>query len=407
MRMKRWQTFTVVLTIILGAVCIIGYWQCIDHESPLHMLTIDDSHYTNQVYTAGLGGYHTYRIPVMLVTGNGTILAFCEGRRFGRGDTGDIDLLVKRSEDGGRTWTPHFTVWDDGNNVCGNPCPVIDRTTGWIWLLMTWNLGTDIERNIINQISKDTRRIFLSHSKDDGLTWSDPVEITDNVKRSDWTWYATGPATGIQLEQGPQRGRLLVPCDHIEAGTNKYYSHIIYSDDHGASWHIGGRTPSDGVNECQAVELADGRLMLNMRNYNQNRKSRAISFSHDGGLSWSPVTFDISLVEPICQASLIRVSQSEKHDKNRLLFSNPASTKSRKFMTVRMSYDEGLTWPVSKLLYVGPAAYSSLAMLQDGDIGILYESGDIHYAERIRFERFTIQWMTDGRDAYAGPVPLR
>jgi sialidase-1 len=340
------------------------------------------------------------------VTQSGALLAFCEGRRLSAADTGDIDLIVKRSEDGGRTWSEHQVIWDDGPNVCGNPCPVIDETTGRIWLLLTWNLGTDAEPAIINQLSRDTRHVYVTWSDDDGLTWSEPVEITDHVKMPDWTWYATGPATGIQIRYGPHAGRLIIPCDHIEAGTKKYYSHIIYSDDHGQTWQIGGRTPSDEVNECQAVELAGGRLMLNMRSYNRTRKNRAVSFSEDGGLTWSQVEHDFALVDPICQASILRCSQEGLHDKNRLLFSNPASSQARMAMTVRISYDEGKTWPVAKLLHHGPSAYSSLAVLPDGSVAILYEAGDIHYTERIAFERFSLEWLSDGRDVYEGSLPL-
>ncbi|HPD48605.1 MAG TPA: sialidase family protein [Anaerohalosphaeraceae bacterium] len=165
------------------------------------------------VYVSGRNGYHTYRIPALLTTSKGTLLAFCEGRKNGRGDSGDIDLLVKRSSDHGKTWSAATVVRDDGPNTCGNPCPVLDHETGTIWLLTTWNLGTDRERQIIDQTSKDTRRIFVTCSNDDGITWSPFREITSDVKNPDWTWYATGPCTGIQIQNGPCRGRLVIPCD--------------------------------------------------------------------------------------------------------------------------------------------------------------------------------------------------
>ena len=217
-----------------------------------------------KLFIKGADGYHTYRIPSLVVTKKGTLLAFCEGRKGGRGDSGNIDMMLKRSEDGGATWSGRQIVWDDGANTCGNPCPVVDRTTGTIWLLMTWNLGSDRESAIIDLKSKDTRRVFVTSSTDDGKSWAKPKEITAAAKKPDWTWYATGPCTGIQLEKGPHKGRLLIPCDHIESSTKKYYSHVIYSDDNGTTWKLGGSTPTDQVNECQVVELADGRLMLNM-----------------------------------------------------------------------------------------------------------------------------------------------
>ncbi len=340
------------------------------------------------VYVSGQGGYDTYRIPALLVTKKGTLLAFCEGRRKSSSDTGDIDMLVKRSEDGGRTWGPQQVIWDDGKNVCGNPCPVVDQDTGTIWLPMTWNLGTDHEREIIAQKSKDTRRVFITSSQDDGNTWAKPEEITGSAKRENWTWYATGPCTGIQLERGAHKGRLVIPCDHIEADTKKYFSHVIYSDDHGKAWLLGGSTPTDQVNECQVVELADGRLMLNMRNYDRTKKSRALSISEDGGLTWSDVWRDPALPEPICQASFIRYSlEQDGKGQNRLLFSNPASRDDRVRMTVRLSYDEGQTWPVAKVLHEGPSAYSCLAVLPDGGAACLYEAGKKSPYESIVFER--------------------
>ena len=330
------------------------------------------------LFVSGSDGYNTYRIPALVTTTKGIVLAFCEGRKIGRGDSGNIDLLVKRSNDNGKTWSKQQVIWDDGENVCGNPCPVVDRITGDIHLLMTWNLGSDHERQIIDQTSKDTKRVYITSSSDDGKTWSKPKEITVTTKLKDWTWYATGPCSGIQLKQGKHKGRLIIPCDHIEAVTKKYFSHVIYSDDHGKNWELGGSTPTDQVNECQAVELNDGTLMLNMRNYDRTKKSRAVSTSKDNGNSWSTIYRDPVLIEPICQASLIT-------NNGTLLFSNPASTSGRTNMTVHVSKDNGKTWPVSKTIHKGPAAYSSLTMLSDGSIGLFYERGKKYPYEKITF----------------------
>jgi len=352
----------------------------------------------NPLYVSGEDGYDTYRIPALLVTKSGTLLAFCEGRKGSSSDTGDIDMLVKRSKDSGATWSPQQVVWDDQENTCGNPCPVVDQDTGIIWLLMTWNLGTDRESQIIKQESEDTRRVFVSVSQDDGKTWAKPEEITGDVKEAQWTWYATGPCTGIQLERGVHQGRLIVPCDHIEAGTQKYYSHVIYSDDHGETWRLGGSTPTDQVNECQAVELADGRVMLNMRNYDRSQRTRGVSISEDGGMIWSAVRHDAALPEPICQASLIRHSLAGPAGEgtNRLLFSNPANREDRMNMTVKASHDEGETWPIARVLHEGPSAYSCLAALPDGVIAILYEAGQADPYESIVFHRFAFAWLTEG-----------
>jgi sialidase-1 len=350
------------------------------------------------VFRSGTEGFHTFRIPSVVVTAHGTVLAFCEGRRGGRGDAGDIDLVLRRSADAGATWTPLQIVWDDGSNTCGNPCPVLDRTTGTLWLLMTWNRGDDPEPKIIARQSHDTRRVFVTHSTDDGVSWAKPQEITERVKLTNWTWYATGPGAGIQLEHGPQRGRLVIPCDHIEAGTRRYYSHVIYSDDHGQNWKLGGRSPRDQVNECEVVELAGQRLLLNMRNYDRRQRTRQIAFSRDGGLTWTDQRDDPALVEPICQASLRRYSWAGEVRKSVLLFSNPAST-ARENLTLRASLDEGQTWPASRVLHAGPSAYSCLVVLPDGRVGCLYERGAQQPYETIVLARLPMDLLLSAKPA--------
>ena len=334
----------------------------------------------------GSGGYDTYRIPALVVTVSGAILAFCEGRRNSRSDTGDIDLLMRRSRDGGLTWTESRIVWDDGPNTCGNPCPVVDRETGTVWLLLTHNLGHDHERQIVDQVSEGTRTVWVLSSGDDGETWTAPEEITAGTKQADWTWYATGPGNGIQTKTG----RLVIPCDHIEAGTNRYYSHILYSDDHGGTWQLGGRSPSDQVNECAVVALQDGTLLLNMRNYDRTCRTRQIAASRDGGLSWEDQRFDDALIEPTCQASLVKVSESG----DGLLFSNPASQKARVNLTIRYSPDGGRTWPTACTLHEGPSAYSSLAVLSAGSVLCLYERGNANPYERLTLARIPLDVLT-------------
>lgn len=350
------------------------------------------------LFIYGTNGYDTYRIPAIIVTTKGTLLAFCEGRTHHGGDSGDIDLLLKRSSDNGQTWSEQQIVWDDGTNTCGNPCAVVDRDTGTIWLLMTHNLGVDEEYAIIDGTSQSTRTVWVTHSIDDGRTWTRPKEITNTAKQPDWTWYATGPGAGIQLKNG----RLVTPCDHIEATSNKYYSHVIYSDDHGQTWQLGGSTPTDQVNECEVVELDDGTLLLNMRNYDRARKNRAVAVSKDSGLSWSAVTHDETLIEPICQASIRRLTLKQHSNKTRILFSNPASRDDRANMTVRLSYDEGKAWPVAKQINQGPSAYSCLSVLSDRSIVCFYERGHEHPYEKMTLARFNLEWLTDGKDSLSG-----
>ncbi len=347
------------------------------------------------VFVSGEDGYHTYRIPSVIRAPSGDLLALCEGRRDSWDDSGDIDLLLKRSVDGGATWSEQRIIWDDAGNTCGNPRPIVDQATGTIVLLMTHNLGVDREAQIIARESRGTRTVWAARSIDDGRTWTPPREITSAVKVLSWTWYATGPGVGSQLRLGPYRGRLVVPCDHIEAGTERYFSHIIYSDDGGRTWALGGSSPVDQVNECQVVELSDGRLMLNMRNYDPRRTHRAVCFSADGGESWSDFAHDPTLMEPICQASLLRYASADEPGPDRLLFSNPASSAKRVAMTARYSPDGGVTWPAARQLHAGPSAYSCLTVLADGTIGCLYERGDEHPYERITFARFALDWLRD------------
>jgi sialidase-1 len=343
-------------------------------------LTADTEPVHTPVFTAGTDGYHTYRIPALLVTRKGTLLAFCEGRKTGPRDAGDIDLLLKRSFDGGKNWTANQIVWDDGKNTCGNPCPVIDARSGTIWLPLTHNLGADKEDAILSGTSRGTRTVWITKSDDDGATWARPVEITHDVKKSNWTWYATGPGVGIQLKSG----RLLVPCDHYLAGSKERESHVIYSDDRGQTWKIGGIV-GPHCNECQAVELADGSVMLNIRSY-QGNKRRLVAISKDGGETFSKPVPDDALVEPVCQASIVRYGEGGTGS-GALLFSNPASTKREK-MTVRMSLDDGRSWPYAKELHPGPSGYSCLAVLPDAQFACLYERGTRNYHQEIVLAKY-------------------
>ena len=166
----------------------------------------DNIHHT-VLWEKGSGKYNNYRIPSLIVTQKGTVLAFCEGREDG--DAGNIDLLLKRSEDGGKTWGEEQVIWDDKENTCGNPCPVVDKKTGRIWLFSTWNNGEDNETKIVQRTSSSPRLPYLFYSDDDGKTWSTPVNMTESCRDTAWGWYATGPGIGIQIEKGKYKGRLV------------------------------------------------------------------------------------------------------------------------------------------------------------------------------------------------------
>lgn len=344
------------------------------------------------LFRRGEGGYHTYRIPGMVVTGSGAILAFCEGRRDSAADAGRIDILMARSFDNGVTWDVAGPVVDGRDGTVGNPCPVWDRDTNVVWLFFNWNSASDDEAKIL--AGQGERGVLVTYSQDEGNTWADPVDLTELLKPAGWTWYAMGPGHGIQLANG----RLVIPCNHAKLRANgtssPYCCHTVYSDDHGATWKLGGDV-APFTNECQVVELADGTLYMNMRSYHDKNR-RAIAISSDGGEHWTS-SLDMALVEPVCHGSTVRYTLARDHGKNRLLFANPASTK-RENMTVRLSYDEGQTWPVAKCLYPGPAAYPELAVAPDLSILCLYERGHVSPYEEIALARFSLAWLTDGKD---------
>lgn len=332
----------------------------------------------------------------MVTSSRGVLLAFCEGRRNSGSDTGAIDLLLKRSTNGGASWSAAQTVWSDGQNVCGNPTPVVDTQTGVIWLLMTWNAGADTEDAITQGTSATGRRVFVTSSQDEGAHWAAPKEITAEVKRRDWGWYATGPVNGIALQRGDHKGRLLIPANHSATaadGRKVARSHVIYSDDHGATWHIGG-IEDDNTNESTLAELSDGRIEHNMRSY-FNKNLRAVASSVDGGMTWTNVRLDPHLPEPVCQGALLRYSWPKEGTPGCVLFSNPASRK-RENMTVRASFDDCETWSASQTLHAGPSAYSCLTVLPDQSIGCLFECGDKNPYEKIVLSVFDMEWIRSG-----------
>jgi len=348
------------------------------------------------VFVSGTEGYHTFRIPALLCTQRGTLLAFCEGRKRSSSDHGDIDLVLKRSEDGGKTWSGLVLLYEEGGNAnitIGNPCVVQDQDTGIIWLAFCRN----------------NDRVFVTWSLDDGRTWSKPKEITGSVKPRRWGWYATGPGVGIQVLKGRYRGRLIIPCDHREKHDGKWakFSHVFFSDDHGRTWKLGGSV-APHTDECQVVECPGDRLLINMRNYwgveggkPQWGGMRAVAESTDGGAVWTGLRFDPTLIEPICQASMIRFSFPEAGTPSRILFSNPASKKRRDHMTVRLSYDEGRTWPLSRCIYPGSAAYSCLTVLKDGRVGLLFERDNY---SKISFTAFSLSALGEKQSRPAGPL---
>jgi len=329
-----------------------------------------------KLFVSGTEGYHTYRIPGLVVTTKGTLLAFCEGRKTSRSDHGDLDLMLRRSTDGGKTWSAQQIVHEEGGAAkitIGNPCPVVDAATGTVWLAFCRN----------------NDRVFMTHSDDDGLAWTEPKEITAQVKEEGWGWYATGPGHGIQLTRGKHKGRLIFPCDHgvkVRPGgwKEKGRSHVFYSDDHGKTFQLG--KPTDwGMNECEAVELADGRLLLSMRNYH-GKNQRAFATSQDGGQTWSEPRHHDQVYCPTCQSSIHRYAWQP----DIILYCGPGAG-GRNDLTLRASHDEGKTWPAAKVLHKGGSAYSDLAVLPDGSVCCLYEADGY---KTITFAKFPLKWIT-------------
>jgi sialidase-1 len=344
----------------------------------------------NYIYKPGDNGYSCFRIPAMITTKRGVLLAFAEGRKKDCGDSGDIDLVLRRSTDGGKTWSPMQVVWSDSTNTCGNPVPIQDISTGKIWLISTWNLGTDHEKEIRGQTSKSGRCVYVLSSADEGLSWSAPKEITKDVKMPDWTWYATGPCHGVQISTGKYKGRLVVPVNHVEAASAKNFACIIYSDDHGATWKLGNNTPQDKTNETTVAEISQGNLMLNIRNSDRTHKTRLTSISTDGGQNWGDVQTDTTLIEPICQGSLLNYALSKKQPV--LLFINPANKATRSNVTLRISFDDGKTWANSVVVHPGPSAYSDIAVYHK-EVACLYEAGIAKPYEGIAFKTISLKQL--------------
>ncbi|MDI3406352.1 sialidase family protein [Streptomyces cavernicola] len=356
-------------------------------------------------YRAGEDGYDTFRIPAALRTPGGTLLAFAEGRVGGAGDSGNIDVVVKRSTDGGCTWGPLSVVAAGEGDTRGNPAPVVDPRTGRVVLLTSYNSGQVTEAQIMRgeATAEQSRRVFVQTSGDDGRTFSRPRDITADVKPAHWRWYATGPGHAVALTRGPHAGRLVVPSNHSSAPPAgsadtgqepKYYgAHAIYSDDGGRSWQLGFVDDAyegvDNANESIAAELPDGRLYFNARDqHGVSVGNRLDSFSSDGGESLDrPYQVQPTLNDvPVVQASVLQLAGQ----RGGLLFSGPSVPTARQAMALWRSDDAGRTF--RKVLTVSElrAAYSDLVRVDGGRVGLLYETGDAGTYERVEFRRYSV-----------------
>jgi sialidase-1 len=399
------HAFTLLTALLLAPVAALSATEPFLHKQDL--------------FEARAEGYWTCRIPGLAVTRNNVVLATSEARPGRGGDYDFNDLLMRRSTDGGKTFGPVVKLVDHatyGNGPVSNFVMLPDRASGRVTAVFC----------------HDYARVFSLHSDDDGATWSKPVEITAVFEafKTDYAWTvcATGPGHGTQLRSG----RMIIPV-WLSDGSGKEQGKgkrghrpsivsLIYSDDHGKTWKRGSIVCRHGdvidtvkvVNpsETIAVELGDGRVMFNMRSESDCQR-RLVAVSPDGVSGWTGHRWEKALLEPVCMASLIRYDWPHNGQPGHILFANPDNLErkmtwsfngkpisppnfDRKRVTVKMSRDDGRTWPVSRVLEPGPAAYTDLAILPDGTILCLYEADivtgmcDDRY---LRLAHFNLEWL--------------
>lgn len=373
--------FKTQLAIVFWSLLVIS---CADRSA-------ENQYYEIDLFGNGDHGIANYRIPSLVTTNQGTVLAVCDARVDRAGDLpNNIDLVIRRSEDNGTTWSEQKTIVDyPGQEGGGDPCMIVDKITGKVWLFYVYGAeGIGINYSKQGLASDSTQQLYAMESTDDGKTWSKPKNLTPEIKDPEWYGVFFASGRGIQTSDGS----LLVPLMVRKSfGTSSNdHAHVAISRDHGKSWTT-GESAGIRMGESKLAELANGKIMINMRSKHKLGQ-RAINFSDDGGETWGDFTHDSQLVEPACNASILNYPMKGNPD-GLLLFSNPASSTKREKMSVRKSTDGGQTWSEPVLIYKGPSAYSSMTILSNGDIGLLYERGEKNASEKITFARFTRDWL--------------
>jgi sialidase-1 len=356
-------------------------------------------HITRLVFDGGIDNYHSYRIPSLVRTKNGTLIAFAEGRRWNNSDWGDINLVYKRSFNNGDSWTALGEVVGSGNGTWGNPTAVYDwnkGANGRVWLFMNWHAGTHTSISSIDTWGE--RKVYASYSDDHGASWSTPQDLTSTLLPPNFTWDAMGPGIGIQTVFN-HPGRLVIPAK----------GRMIYSDDNGTTWRYA--VIAGGTDEGTVVEKMDGKLLRNDRPgsslWEASKHRRIMTGSIETGFpGWSVET---ELPDPKCEGSIVRYNTDAPA---RIIFLNPNSQSKRCNMTVRISYDEGNSWARSRPIYdwntcdyapitIAKGGYSSMIKTADYAVGALIEINEnVHDNDNsrrsIEFHKFNLAWILNG-----------
>jgi sialidase-1 len=334
------------------------------------------------VFRQGEGGVHTYRIPALIETRRGTLLAVADARHQSASDLpAPISLVLRRSRDGGRTWSTIRTLRAVAEGGVGDASLLLERRSGRVWCFHAYGPpGIGFVASKPGTVTGPTTlQVHAMTSDDDGETWSAPRDLTPLMKDPAWQGMFASSGTHFEL----RRGRLLVPVV-VRDAAGVVASRNAYSDDAGRTWKVGASI-APGTDESKAVELADGAVLQNMR----NGRTRAIARSHDGGVTFDPPAHDEALIDSSCNAGLARYRRGRR---DVLVFTNAAAAQ-RRNLTVKLSRDGGRTWPLARVLHAGPAAYSTVIPLRDGTLAVLYECGEKSSTERIAFARFDLDWV--------------